>query len=162
MSMVSQRKQKESDLIQAFRRLLKEQCYGSQGRLAQALATQGFESMSQAKISRLLSKLGAVKIRNASNQMIYILPDELAVPKSKQSIESVVLSVKHNGMQIILKTGIGGAPLISRMLDSMGESAGILGTLAGDDTIFIAPIEANRIEEITETIQNLLGVKNNN
>jgi len=160
--MVSKHKENESILIQAFRRLLKEQCYGSQGQLAKALSAQGFENMSQAKISRLLSKLGAVKIRNASNQMIYIVPDELAVPKSKQSIESVVLSVKNNGMQIILKTGIGGAPLISRMLDSMGESAGILGTLAGDDTIFIAPIKASRIDEITETIQNLLGVKGGN
>ena len=115
--------------------------------------------MSQAKISRLLSKLGAVKTRNANNEMIYILPDELSVPKSKQSIESVVLSVKHNHMQIILKTGIGAAPLISRMLDSMGESAGILGTLAGDDTIFIAPVDINRIEEITISIRHLLAVK---
>jgi len=157
--MTSIRKENESKLIQAFKHLLKEQCYGSQGELAQALAEQGFLNMSQAKISRLLSKLGAVKTRNAKNDMIYILPDELAVPKSKQSIESVVLSVKHNTMQIIVKTGIGGAPLISRMLDSMGESAGILGTLAGDDTIFIAPIDAHRIDEISDSIKQLLGVK---
>ncbi|MBL4765170.1 MAG: transcriptional regulator ArgR [Colwellia sp.] len=159
--MTTLRKQHESNLVQVFKRLLKEQCYGSQGQLANALSEQGFVNMSQAKISRLLSKLGAVKTRNAKNEMIYILPDELAVPKSKQSIESVVLSVKHNSMQIILKTGIGAAPLISRMLDSMGESAGILGTLAGDDTIFIAPIDVERIEEITQEIRDLLGVKNN-
>ncbi len=103
--MTTLRKQNESNLVHAFKRLLKGQCYGSQGQLAQALSAQGFENMSQAKISRLLSKLGAVKTRNANNEMIYILPDELAVPKSKHSIESVVLSVKHNGMQIILKTG---------------------------------------------------------
>ncbi|RGP39651.1 transcriptional regulator ArgR [Colwellia ponticola] len=157
--MSSSRKEKESLLVHAFKKLLKDQCYGSQGQLADALAAQGFEDMSQAKISRLLSKLGAVKTRNANNEMIYILPDELSVPKSKQSIESVVLSVKHNHMQIILKTGIGAAPLISRMLDSMGESAGILGTLAGDDTIFIAPVDINRIEEITISIRHLLAVK---
>ena len=58
----------------------------------------------------------------------------------------------------ILKTGIGGAPLISRMLDSLGESTGILGTLAGDDTIFIAPTDVNRIGEITKEISLLLGV----
>ena len=91
-------------------------------------------------------------------QVVYILPDELAVPKSKQAIQSVVISVKHNNMQIILKTGIGGAPLISRMLDSLGESTGILGTLAGDDTIFIAPTDVNRIDEITKEISLLLGV----
>lgn len=157
--MTTVRKQNESNLIQTFKRLLKEQCYGSQGQLAKALSAQGFENMSQAKISRLLSKLGAVKTRNVNNEMIYILPDELAVPKSKHSIESVVLSVKHNGMQIILKTGIGGAPLISRMLDSMGETVGILGTLAGDDTIFIAPIDINHIEQTTQEIRNLLGVR---
>ena len=157
--MTTLRKQNESKLVQAFKRLLKEQCHGSQGQLAEALSEQGFDNMSQAKISRLLSKLGAVKTRNANNEMIYILPDELAVPKSKQSIESVVLSVKHNSMQIILKTGIGGAPLHSRMYDSMGESVGILGTLAGDDTIFIAPIDVSRIEEISQVIRDLLGVK---
>ena len=45
------------------------------------------------------------------------------------------------------------------MLDSMGESAGILGTLAGDDTIFIAPVDVDNIEEITISIRNLLAVK---
>jgi len=157
--MTTLRKKNESNLVHAFKLLLKEQCYGSQGQLATALSEQGFENMSQAKISRLLSKLGAVKTRNANNEMIYILPDELAVPKSKHAIESVVLSVKHNNMQIILKTGIGGAPLISRMLDSMGEAAGILGTLAGDDTIFIAPVDVARIEEIAQSVRDLLGVR---
>ncbi len=153
------KKQQESNLIHVFKKLLKEQCYGSQGQLADALAVQGFENMSQAKISRLLSKLGAVKTRNTNSQIVYILPDELAIPRSKQPIESVILGIKHNGMQIILKTGIGGAPLISRMLDSLGEPVGILGTLAGDDTIFIAPTEVERIDEITQSIRDLLGIK---
>jgi transcriptional regulator of arginine metabolism len=156
--MISSRKKNEAELVLAFKSLLKDQCYGSQSQLAEALDKQGFKNMSQAKISRLLSKLGAVKMRNANTEVVYILPDELAVPKSKQSIQSVVVSVKHNNMQIILKTGIGGAPLISRMLDSLGEPAGILGTLAGDDTIFIAPVDINRIDEITLEIKKLLDV----
>ncbi len=158
MTMTSIRKKNEAELVSAFKALLHEQCYGSQGQLADALDKQGFKNMSQAKISRLLSKLGAVKMRNASDQVVYILPDELAIPKSRQAIQSVVVSVKHNNMQIIVKTGIGGAPLISRMLDSMGESAGILGTLAGDDTIFIAPVDINQISQITVDIKELLDV----
>ncbi|MFC4280798.1 transcriptional regulator ArgR [Thalassotalea piscium] len=155
---MSTRKKNEAELVFAFKALLHEQCYGSQGQLADALAEQGFANMSQAKISRLLSKLGAVKMRNTNNEVVYILPDELAIPRSKQAIESVVMSVKHNNMQIIVKTGIGGAPLISRMLDSLGESAGILGTLAGDDTIFIAPSDINKIAEITIDIRKKLGL----
>lgn len=157
--MITGKKQQESKLIQLFKKLLKEQCYGSQGQLAEALADNGFDNMSQAKISRLLSKLGAVKTRNTSNEFVYILPDELAIPKSKHAIESVVMGVKNNGMQIVVKTGIGGAPLISRMLDSLGEPVGILGTLAGDDTIFIAPTDVHRIDEITKSISDLLGIK---
>jgi len=156
--MTSTRKQNEALLITAFKALLHEQCYGSQGQLADALSEQGFTNMSQAKISRLLSKLGAVKMRNANDQVVYILPDELSIPKSKQAIQSVVVSVKHNNMQIIVKTGIGGAPLISRMLDSMGDATGILGTLAGDDTIFIAPNDVNDIDKITLEVKALLGV----
>lgn len=156
--MLSNRKKNESALIQTFKGLLKDQCYGSQSQLAEGLAKHGFDNMSQAKISRLLSKLGAVKMRNASSQVVYILPDELAVPRTKQAIQSVVISVKNNGVQIIVKTGIGGAPLISRMLDSMGESAGILGTLAGDDTIFIAPDDVNNIDQITTDIKQILDM----
>ena len=152
----------ESELIMAFKRLLRDQCYGSQGQLADALAELGFENLSQAKISRLLAKLGAVKSRNTSDQTVYILPEELVIPRSKHAIQSVVLGVKHNNMQIILKTGIGGAPLIARMLDSMGEAAGILGTLAGDDTIFIAPTDINKIDEIAHSIRKLLEVADNN
>ncbi len=157
--MPTSRSKYEAELLTVFKSLLKDQCYGSQGELAEALAERSFDNISQAKISRMLAKVGAVKTRNASSQMIYILPDELAVPKSKQAIQSVVLSVKNNGMQIILKTGIGGAPLIARMIDSMGETGGILGTLAGDDTIFIAPTSADRIGEITQTIIDMLDVK---
>ena len=156
--MTSNRKQKESLLVQAFKRLLKEQCYGSQGQLAEALASQGFEDMSQAKISRLLSKLGAVKTRNTNNEMIYILPDELAVPKSKQSIESVVLSVKHNQMQIIIKTVIGAATLISKMIESMGEQAGVLACMASDSTILVIPADVRKIQQTMSTIIEHLDI----
>lgn len=160
--MITSRQKKEALLVSAFKALLKEQTYGSQSQLAVALDKQGFKNMSQAKISRMLSKLGAVKMRNTKGNVVYVIPEELAVPKSKQAIESVVVSVKHNNMQIILKTGIGGASLISRMLDSLGESSGILGTLAGDDTIFIAPTDVNEIDEITQEISMLLGVTEQN
>ena len=39
-------------------------------------------------------------------------------------------------MLIVIKTSPGAAQLIARLLDSIGKSEGILGTIAGDDTIF--------------------------
>ncbi len=148
----------QDNFILVFKELLKEQSYGSQGQLAQALSERGFNDITQAKISRTLSKLGAVKSRNVNNKVSYILPDELASPRSRQPILSVVLSVRHNKVQIIIKTGIGGAPLIARILDVQGETIGVLGTLAGDDCILIAPTDINRIEEITQNIRNILDL----
>lgn len=159
--MSTEKNKNDQHLIATFKALLKQQRYGSQVQLASALATQGFANVSQTKISRLLSKLGAIKTRNTTNQVVYILPEEMVIPKSKHAIQSIVLSVKHNHVQIILKTGIGGAPLIARMLDNMGESAGILGTLAGDDTIFIAPTDVDRIADITQSIIEMLDVHQN-
>ncbi|KGJ89391.1 ArgR family transcriptional regulator [Thalassotalea sp. ND16A] len=150
---------KEQSFLIAFKALLKAQSCSSQSEITTALAKQGFDNISQAKVSRTLTKLGAVKNRNVKNQVVYMLQDELAVPRSKQAIHTVVNSVKHNNMQIIIKTGIGGAPLIARMLDIQGESIGVLGTLAGDDTIFIAPVDVNKINEIAESISILLDVE---
>lgn len=154
--MTNSRNSKEQSFLIAFKKLLKEQCYGSQGELAIALQKCGFANITQAKISRTLTKLGAVKKRNVRNEIVYLLQDELSAPRTKQAIHTVVLSIKHNNMQIIIKTGIGGAPLIARMLDLQGESVGVLGTLAGDDTIFIAPVDVNQIEHIAQSISIML------
>jgi transcriptional regulator of arginine metabolism len=157
-SALSQTALKEKELVNVFKIMLKEQTFRSQDELAYALSQRGFANISQSKVSRLLAKVGAVKSRNANNTITYNLPEVLVIPKAKQAIETVALDLKHNQVQIVLKTGIGGAPLIARMLDSMQESVGIIGTIAGDDTVLIIPADTNRIEEISTTIRQLLDL----
>jgi transcriptional regulator of arginine metabolism len=149
---------REKQLLQVFKAMLKEQSFRSQDELAYALAQRGFANVSQSKVSRLLAKVGAVKSRNANNTITYNLPEMLVVPKAKHAIETVALEVKHNNVLIVVKTGIGGAPLIARMLDSMEESVGIIGTLAGDDTVLVIPNDIARIEQISDNIKELLGL----
>lgn len=145
-------------LLTTFTSLLQENYFGSQIELAGALSNKGYDNISQAKISRMLSKVGAVKTRNAKNEMVYHLPHESRTPKTKQAINSMVLGVKHNDMHIVLKTILGGASLISRILDTMGESHGILGSVADDNTILVIPTDITRIEEIAQAISNHLEV----
>ncbi len=90
--------------------------------------------------------------------MVYHLPDDGVTPQTKQAINSMVLDVKHNGMQIILKTIVGGAAIISRILDTMGESFGILGNIADDNTILVIPTDVMRINEISQSIIEHLEV----
>jgi transcriptional regulator of arginine metabolism len=148
----------QPQLLMTFKTLLSEQYFASQLELANALSLKGFGKISQAKISRMLSKVGAVRTRNAKNEMVYHLPDQAMTPKTKQTINSMVLGIKHNGAHIILKTILGGAALIARILETMGESAGILGCIADDNTILVIPTDIQHIEEITQTIIEHLEV----
>jgi len=123
-----------------------------QGDIADALKSQGFDNISQSKVSRMLSKFGAVRTRNARQEMVYCLPAELGMPTAKSPLKQLVLDIEHNDVMIIIRTSPGAAQLIARLLDSVSKSDGVLGTIAGDDTIFIAPTD---VKEIKQTIAKL-------
>ena len=71
--------------------------------------------------------------------MVYCLPSELSVPATSSPLKNLVLDIDHNDFVIVIKTSPGAAQLIARLLDSIGKPEGILGTIAGDDTIFVTP-----------------------
>jgi len=149
--------QKQEALTQAFKDLLKQEQFGSQGDIVDALKNQGFDNISQSKVSRMLSKYGAVRTRNARQEMVYCLPAELGVPTAKSPLKQLVLDIEHNGMMIIIRTSPGAAQLIARLLDSLSKSDGVLGTIAGDDTIFIAPTNVNEIEQTIVKLEVLFS-----
>lgn len=146
---------KQEEEIRGFKEVLKAETYGSQGEIVDALKELGFENISQSKVSRMLSKFGAVRARNAKGDMVYCLPPELGMPTAKSPLKQLVLDVEHNGVMIIIRTTPGAAQLIARLLDSLGRSDGVLGTIAGDDTIFIAPSDVEQIEEIRGKVEDL-------
>ena len=146
---------KQEALIKAFKALLKEENFGSQGEIVEALKEQGFDNISQSKVSRMLSKFGAVRIRNAKQEMVYCLPAEMGVPTAKSPLRQLVIDIMHNEMMIIIRTSPGAAQLIARLLDSLGKADGVLGTIAGDDTIFIAPAKISEIDVTLDRVRTL-------
>ncbi|AVJ03577.1 transcriptional regulator ArgR [Haemophilus influenzae] len=143
------------NLTRAFKELLNQERFGSQSEIVDALKKQGFTGINQSKISRMLSKFGAVRTRNTKMEMVYCLPNELSVPNTSSPLKNLVLDVDHNSMLIVIKTTPGAAQLIARLLDSIGKSEGILGTIAGDDTIFVTPTNNKPIDELLQNIQRL-------
>ncbi len=139
---------KQEKLAKAFKALLKEERFGSQAEIVTALQEMGFENINQSKVSRMLSRFGAVRTRNAKMEMVYCLPVELGVPTTSSPLKNLVLDVDHNGALVVIHTSPGAAQLIARLLDSLGKAEGILGTIAGDDTIFITPTSDTDIEEL--------------
>lgn len=142
-------------LSEAFKALLKEEKFGSQSEIVTALQKQGFENINQSKVSRMLSKFGAIRTRNTKMEMVYQLPNELSVPATSSPLKNLVVDIDHNDLLIVVKTSPGAAQLIARLLDSIGKSEGILGTIAGDDTIFITPTRGIKMDDLMQTVRLL-------
>ena len=144
-----------SELMDFFKSLLKKENLSSQSEIVEALIEAGFDHINQSKVSRMLSKSGAVRTRNATGDMVYCLPPELGMPTAKSPLKQLVLDIVHNNVMVIIRTSPGAAQLIARLLDSLGKKDGVLGTIAGDDTIFIAPADVSNIEETRKRVEAL-------
>ncbi len=151
------RSSSQENLVKAFQNLLKEEKFGSQGEIVSALKEQGFDNVNQSKVSRMLSKFGAVRTRNAKQDMVYCLPAELGVPTTSSPLRNLVLDIDHNDAMIVIRTSPGAAQLIARLLDSIGKAEGILGTIAGDDTIFITPTRSAGMNATLKSIKKLFS-----
>ncbi|MDY4595184.1 MAG: transcriptional regulator ArgR [[Pasteurella] aerogenes] len=147
--------EKPDNLTKAFKELLAQERFGSQSEIVSALQEQGFTHINQSKVSRMLTKFGAVRTRNTRMEMVYCLPNELSVPNTSSPLKNLVLDVDFNDYLIVIKTSPGAAQLIARLLDSVGKTDGILGTIAGDDTIFVTPTLNTNIRDLMANIQKL-------
>ncbi|MEI6897791.1 MAG: transcriptional regulator ArgR [Psychromonas sp.] len=146
-----------TELMDFFKTLLKKERLSSQSEIVAALLKAGFHNINQSKVSRMLSKYGAVRTRNAKREMVYSLPAELGIPATTSPLKNLVVDIDCNESLIVIRTSPGAAQLIARLLDSIGKSGGILGTIAGDDTIFITPTNCNQIVKTLQTIQQLFN-----
>lgn len=153
--MTMRNSEKQDLLIKAFKAILKEEKFSSQGEIVEALKSQGFDGINQSKVSRMLTKFGAVRTRNAKMEMVYCLPVELGVPTTSSSLRELVMDIDHNDALVVIHTGPGAAQLIARLLDSLGKAEGILGVVAGDDTIFITPTRGTTTAELFEAVCDL-------
>ena len=142
-------------MITELRAFLLEGSAKTQEEICHALEKRGYE-VNQTKVSRLLRKLGVVKIKNEHGKMVYWLPKEPPPPELSSSIYGLVTSIAANESIVIIRTSPGAAQLIGRLLDYCNNDNEILGTIAGDNTIFIAPKSVSNIKKLVKKIRGLL------
>jgi transcriptional regulator of arginine metabolism len=146
----------------ALRQLLLEGQVGTQEAICKALEKQGF-SVNQSKVSRLLNKVGAIKVSDPQGNNLYRLPHEhglaheLQHPPARAAAQNWVLDIVSNGVLIVVHTTPGAAGLVARDLDLHHLDLKILGSIAGDDTIFIAPKDIKKIKQVIEKIKDVLS-----
>lgn len=105
----------------------------TQEMLIKLLAERGI-STTQATLSRDIQQLSLVKQRDENGVYRYVMPASSAAEKS--IFEDSVISVDYASNMLVLKCRSGMAQGACVAIDSVGHRE-ILGTLAGDDTIFI-------------------------
>jgi transcriptional regulator of arginine metabolism len=136
--------------LSTLKEILLEGKLSTQDELREELESRKF-SVTQSTISRDLKRVGAIKTLDLQGRTVYRLHHDLQSPVPSpvaHSLRDLVSAIRSNGNIIVINTTPGSASLVARHLDSQ-KPGGIIGTIAGDDTIFIAP---KSIREIQRTI----------
>jgi transcriptional regulator of arginine metabolism len=123
----------------------------TQEELARELRAAGFEA-TQVTLSRDIRELGLAKTADGYRE---ILPDS-AGPELATVIEEFLLDVRLAENLVVLKTGSGNANSLAVALDSE-EWAEVAGTIAGDDTIFIACWDAQRAKTVHDRLMGFVN-----
>ncbi len=136
-----------------IRHLLSAEKSSTQEELRDELESKGF-IVNQSTISRDLRKIGAIKVIDSKGRTVYKLSDEGGeINLMGGSVPDLILSIDHNDFMIVISTTPGSASLVARHLD-ITKPDGILGTIAGDDTIFVVPEKVKQIELTIAAIKN--------
>lgn len=142
-------------------RLLSEQMISSQAQLVEHLASEGIVA-TQATVSRDLEDLGAVKVRIPGGTTAYAVPETAggssgpAADHLRRVMGEFVLDVAYSSNLVVARTPPGSAHVVGSALDRAGLP-GVIGTVAGDDTVLIVCSEALGAD-VARTLADLAGL----
>lgn len=152
----------KNNRLEALKLLISSQEIGCQEDLLKALSVEGFH-ITQATLSRDLKQLKVAKAASINGKYTYVLPNEtmykrIPTPRTAREMMKVsgFLSVSYSGNLGVMKTRPGYASSIAYNIDNGGIEE-ILGTISGNDTIFIAFKEHYDQEEMTRRMQNVIS-----
>lgn len=147
--------------IETLKMLISSKELGSQEEVLKALQKEGFK-LTQATLSRDLKQLKVAKAASMNGKYVYVLPNETMYKRvsSTQSAREMLatpgyVSLNFSGNMGVLKTRPGYASLIAYNIDN-ADIPQILGTIAGDDTIFITLKENTVREQVIEALANVV------
>ncbi|OGT45888.1 MAG: hypothetical protein A3E82_05700, partial [Gammaproteobacteria bacterium RIFCSPHIGHO2_12_FULL_38_11] len=121
----------------------------TQEKLCELLQKEGF-TVNQVKISRLLHKIGAIKM-SEGDKIVYRLPVEGIKLSTQDTLKQLVTSITHNEYLVVIQTTPGAAQLVAKLLD-LAQYVDVLGTVAGDDTIFVTPTTLKKTTSVYQSI----------
>lgn len=143
-------------------RLLAEHTVTSQAQLVDLLAAEGV-SATQATVSRDLEDLGAIKVRVGGGDTVYAIPELPSQQRAPQDhlrrvFSEWVVEVAHSANLVVLRTPPGSAHVVASALDRSGLD-GVLGTVAGDDTLVVVVAEHTSGAAMATRLAQMAGIR---
>jgi transcriptional regulator of arginine metabolism len=148
----------KSERQQKILRLIEERHLSTQSELADALRGQGIDTV-QTTVSRDVAQLGLVKVRNGNGKLVYARPGAADLRR----IEELAIAMRRwaTGMtaagQILVMTTPNG--LAAPLADAIDEAGlgDVAGTIAGENTIFVAARNGMTGGDLEEQFRHHLG-----
>ncbi len=145
---------------QAITRIVAQADIANQSQLIELLAGEGIAA-TQATVSRDLEDLGAVKVRAPGGATVYavpeLAPDRLApIDQLRRVMGEWVADISWSGNLVVVRTPPGCAHVVGSALDRSGL-VGLLGTVAGDDTLLCVAAEDTTGPELARSLAELAG-----
>ena len=152
----------KNNRLEAIRLIISEQDIKNQDQLLQALNSMGY-SITQATLSRDLKKMKISKVANTYGDYLYVLPNHAILQKKGGSSDETILnqprygfvSLNFSGNMAVIKTKPGYASSLAYDVDNH-NLPGILGTIAGDDTLLIVMAEGSSRQEIKRLLEPII------
>lgn len=151
--------QSKSERHAQILKLVANETIRTQAELKSRLETTD-QRVDQATLSRDIKELGLVKVTIDGVQR-YATQTEISTTTttsaSLKSLSQFVRSIDYSRNIIVIKTDSGAANHIAESLDS-GEIPQIIGTVAGDNTIFIVVSERVETKEVAAVLRKTVGL----
>jgi transcriptional regulator of arginine metabolism len=144
---------------QQIRDLIGTRPIRTQHELAAALRDRGFRA-TQATVSRDVAELGLIKVARDGGERVYAVParsgqqETSADERLAMILRDLPVNIRPAGLLLVLRATPGSAHAIAAALDRTGWPE-VAGSIAGDDTVFVACADRAAVERLYKRLQRL-------
>jgi transcriptional regulator of arginine metabolism len=140
---------KRRERQEAIKRIVRNERVKTQRALVDLLRAQDYVC-TQATVSRDITEMGLKKLPEG----VYVLAEDLHL---QRMVSDLVLGVKRSENLVLVKAQPGTAPGVAAAMDA-ADIDGILGSVAGDDTILVITVGVPEGKLLVDTLDKFRGV----
>ncbi|HEX5584323.1 hypothetical protein [Gaiella sp.] len=142
---------------QAILRLVRDRAISTQAGLVEALREEGHDVV-QTTVSRDVQELGLAKVRAPSGRLVYAAPGADDADRRHAigvAMRRYATGVERAGALVVVTTPSGYASALAQAIDE-GRHPTIAGTIAGDNTIFVASRNGTSVAALADELRQYL------